>query len=346
MMCRRLLLSLASAVLFWSAAPAVADIIAVESGVPDVLRFTPAGVRTTFATANLDSPIGINVDAANNVYVVNNGASSTSTFHDSVAKFSPTGTPQGFFVTPATPPGNTLNAPIDIAFDRTGNAYVTNTANYVAQYNSAGAFQLSFGLANTNLPTGVGLNPTNSLLYIVNSGTTGTNANSILIYNPANIAANPTIITPTGAGALDNGQQVAFDQTGNVFIASNGSTTGVSRIQEFSSSGAYIQTVATVPAGNAEGVAYDPTLNTLFVSYLGGGPTPTATSGFIEKYTIAGATSVDAGPLATGLNMPGYLVFQPVPVPEPGSVVLMGLGLVAVAGFGSRRCRRGNTRAA
>lgn len=91
------------------------DVLAVDNGTTQVLRFSVLGAKSTVATANLDSPIGITLDASNNVYVVNNGATATSTFTNSVAKFSSTGTPLGFYVTPATSPGNTLNAPLGIA---------------------------------------------------------------------------------------------------------------------------------------------------------------------------------------------------------------------------------------
>jgi len=336
-------LSFAIAVLIWGAARAEADILAVEFGTPDVLRFTPAGARTTFTTANLDGPIGIKADAAGNVYVVDQGLSASSTFHDSVAKYTAGGAPLGFFVTPATPPGNTLNVPVDIAFDGSGNAYVTNQPNYIARYDSAGNFQFSFGTLSTNSPTGIGYNPVNGLLYVVNSGTVGTNANSFLIYNPAlvNTPTLPTVITPTGSGVLDGGQQVAFDQNGNVFIASFGTSSGIpiSRVQEYAANGTFIRTIATTTSG-AEGVAYDPTSNILYVSYLGtspNSPSGTPTSGFIEKYLI-GATVTDLGALATGLNQPAYLL-NVAPIPEPGSVVLMGMGLVAMVGYRVRRGR-------
>ena len=340
MKCRGILPALTLAALIWGGARAEADLLVVERGDADVLRF-PEGSNTpvTFATANLDSPIGIDVDASRNVYVVNHGAS------DSVVEFSPTGSPQGFFVSSATPPGNTLNAPTDIAFDGGGNAYVTSgTApnppyGYIAEFNHAGQFQTSFGLSSTNMPTGIGYNPTNGLLYAVNGATTGDagpNLNSILIYNPANLAA-PTIITPTGAGALDGAQQIAFNpSTGNVFIASSGAATGISRIQEFSASGIYIATIDSRAGGNAQGVAYDPTTGTLYASFLGGASNPSVTSGFIESYASNGNSFRPGVTFASNLNLPEYLAVQAV-VPEPTSVVLMGLGLITLAGFHARR---------
>ena len=63
----------------------------------------------------------------------------------------------------------------------------------------------------------------------------------------------------------------------------------------------------------------------------------------IEKYQFTGGTGAggsvsDAGALAVGLVNVAYLAFQPVP--EPASVVLTGLGLVAMGGYHVSRRRR------
>ena len=322
--------------------PTHADILAVENGIPDVLSFSPTGTRSIFATStNLDSPIGIALDSLSNVYVVDQGVTDTSAHTNSIAKYSPTGTPLGFYVTPSTPPGNTLNAPLDIAFDANDNGYVTSQTapnppyGYVAQFNSAGAFQLSFGTSNTNVPSGIVYNAVNHLLYLVNSATAGSagpNLNSILIYNPANLAAAPTIITPTGAGALDAPQQIAVDSSGNIYIASSGQISNVAKIQEYTASGTYVRTIASVNGGGAEGVAFDPITSSLYASFLSTG----GADGFIEKYAISAGSVTDDGAFATGLNGPAFLAFTSVP--EPGSALVLAVSGLAVV---FRRQKRG-----
>lgn len=331
-MSRRILtLPVALAALLLIGGRADASLLVVENGNNDVLSIDAAGAKTTFASTNINNPIGIGLDFSNQVYVVN---------ADSVAKFSASGSPLGFYVAPGTtssgpPPGPVLNGPLDIAFDFNNNGYVTNQGNdTVAKFNSAGVYQGFFGsTATTPVPSGIGFDPANSLLYVANTGD-----NSFSIYNPANLMSGPTRVTPTGAGALDSPQQIAFDAVGNVYIASFGRTTGVSSVQEYAPDGTFLRTIGTTPntnaTGGAEGVAVDKSGN-IFVSFLN--------SGTIEQFNAAG---VDQGVFASGLASPAYLQLTPQAVPEPGTFALAGAGLVALAVRHLARRGRGGRRAA
>jgi YVTN family beta-propeller protein len=320
MMCKPFRVTVAVVALFLGAAQAHADLIVVENGANDILRISDTGFsKTLFSSANLVAPIGLGLDTGGNVYAVN---------LDSVSKYSPTGSPLGFFV----PPGSgTLAGPIDIAFDSSNNGFVTNQnsgSSFISEYNSAGVYQGFFGTGTfngqptTNAPTGIGYNPTNNQLYVANSGN-----NSFTIYNASTLNV-VSIVTPTGAGALDTPEQIAFDSQGNVYIASFGSATGVSKVQEYTAAGTFIRSFIPTgdPAAGAEGVAVDPNGN-VFVSLFN--------RGTIEKFNSAG---VNQGVIASGLNGVAFIQFQAVP--EPGSLALAGFALIGAAGYHFNRRRR------
>jgi DNA-binding beta-propeller fold protein YncE len=147
------------------------------------------------------------------------------------------------------------------------------------------------------------------------AGYPGPDLNSILIYNPANLASAPTIVTPTGAGSLDGPEQIAVDPAdGDLFIASVGATTGIAKIQEYNPSGVYIRTLASVTGGNSYGVAFDINTDIVYASFLNSG-----TNGTIEKYSAA--TGADLGLFANGLQNAAYLA----DIPEPSTALLLAV---------------------
>lgn len=65
-------------------------------GAYSIEEFHTDGARTTFTTSNLNKPLGLLIDAANNVYVVNSKA-------NQIEKFSPSGTGTVFANTAEAP---------------------------------------------------------------------------------------------------------------------------------------------------------------------------------------------------------------------------------------------------
>ena len=287
------------------------------------------GATSIFAgPTNLSNPIGIGLDNAGGVYVVNNA--STGPNANSVARYSPTGVAQGFFV-PTVP--MTLNAPVNIAFDAAGNAYVTNDGNpalgspqFIQKYNAAGVSQGNFG-ATTNVPTGIGFDRVNGQLYVSNSGTTGVNANSISIYNPANLSMPPSSPPPVRRPG-----QPPADRLRRRRQRLRRQLRGDDRRLE--RQGIHLRGGVPPdlhperePGRGAEGVAVDPAGN-VYVSLLN--------RGTVEKFS---ANGTDLGPIASGFTNVAYIQYQAVP--EPGSLALAAVALAGAAGY--RLCRRKRT---
>lgn len=244
------------ATLTWGATRSFAETLLVtENTKNDVVKIvgTTTGVVTTFATANMTAPLGITTDALGNVYVVNNNQATSSNIN-SVAMFSSTGAPvgSGYFTPPnSTTPPPFLNAPIDIAFTGT-HAYVTNletshvgmtdpmNPGSVGQFLPNGPnamFQGTFTINSIGAPYGIGVNPTNGFVYVVNSG-----SNTVTAYDPnavPNSGGRPVAIGPFGSTELNVPLGIAFDSKGNVYVSSFGSNSNnfEETIKEFSTTG-------------------------------------------------------------------------------------------------------------
>jgi DNA-binding beta-propeller fold protein YncE len=91
---------------------------------------TPAEVPFLFKDLGLNSPLGIAVDGANNVWVANSGAQSVT----EISILGGGGHGDAFFT------GGGLNQPDGITVDNSGNVWVTNTAgNSVTEMIGLGA---------------------------------------------------------------------------------------------------------------------------------------------------------------------------------------------------------------
>lgn len=96
-----------------------------------IVKFTPQGVSSTFATTNLSTPRGMTFNSSGNLVVANFG-------DHTIAQFTTAGTGSVFATTGGVGPN-------DVAFDSLGNLYVAaNGTRAIQKYNPAGVFQFSW----------------------------------------------------------------------------------------------------------------------------------------------------------------------------------------------------------
>jgi sugar lactone lactonase YvrE len=217
--------------------PATAgDLYVTDFGSGSILKFTPAGAQSTFAIG-LNSPKGLAFDRSGNLFV-------TDTFVGIIYKFTPDGTQSVF--------ASGLSFPIGLAFDGTGNLFVSESmgdigtiskftpAGTKSTFASGGNFPwLAFDsvgnlFAATGGPTDadggiIWFTPDRRVHTFSFTGGAGmafdaarnffvTDFGGILKYTPA---GDQSIFT----SKVDLPNGLAFDGTGNLFVADDGSGT-------------------------------------------------------------------------------------------------------------------------
>ncbi len=178
-------------------------------------------IPATAATPNLADPVGVAVDSAGNIYIVD---STTAT----VYRFDAAGTQTlAIAATAATP---NLVDPVGVAVDPAGNIYIVDsTTATVYKFDAAGTQTLAIAAtaATPNLvnPVGVAVDPvTSSFIYIVDSATAtvykfdaaGTQTSVIPataatpnLVNPAGVALDP--VTPTFVYIVDSATATLYE---------------------------------------------------------------------------------------------------------------------------------------
>jgi len=187
---------------------------------PSIMKFTPAGVGSVFATAFLAGPDGLAFDSAGNLLV----ADQVGNFTGKVLKFTPDGAASVVY--------NDLNTPVAVAFDTAGNLY-TLQANGKIWKTPPGGARSSFVQA-----------PYYSFSMAFDSAgdlfVSSYNDNSIRRFTPGGAES-------TFATGLNQPMGIAFDSAGNLYAANWGNNT----IERFTSGGDR-SVFATTSGGPAE----------------------------------------------------------------------------------------------
>ena len=124
-------ISLAAALLALaaSAVPALAtpgDLYVGNANNNTIVRITPGGAASVFASTGLNGPYGLAFDASGNLYAANVG-------NNTIERFTPGGAASVFASTG-------LSTPIGLAFDASGNLYAANSSNNtIEQFTPGGA---------------------------------------------------------------------------------------------------------------------------------------------------------------------------------------------------------------
>jgi streptogramin lyase len=95
------------------------EIYVSSSSTNSIIKVSPTGVRTTFASTGLSQPFGVAFAASRDLFVANAG-------NNTISKISPAGV-----VSRVTLTGGTLRQPFGIAFAPNGDLYVANYASGV-----------------------------------------------------------------------------------------------------------------------------------------------------------------------------------------------------------------------
>jgi hypothetical protein len=166
-------------------------------------------------TCHLDSPTGVAVDGAGNVYITDNGTD----FKDpQVLKVSADGSTQTQISPSSWFTGATAHSPMGVALDAAGNLYITDDGNSAA--NPAVPAQIVKIPAGSGTPVAINTGSACSLSTPV--GVAVDAAGNLYIADPNNhcVVKVPPSGTPTNVGTgLVNPQSVVVDAADNVYIA-------------------------------------------------------------------------------------------------------------------------------
>jgi prepilin-type N-terminal cleavage/methylation domain-containing protein len=212
-------------------------------------------------------PTGVSVDANKNTYVIY-----FSYFGGGIEKFDSNGNFLYQLGTNGTGGNGQLGDVTDIAFDPSGNVYALDTGfvggnPLVEKFSSSGSFISQFGSIGTGAgqftdPDGLAIDPSgnifitdtaNNRIEEYNSGGTFIKTWGWGVQDGASSFETCTSGCQAGVSGAGNGQLdfpvgIALDSSGNIYVTD----TGNNRVEEFSSSGAYVSKFGSSGSGNGQ----------------------------------------------------------------------------------------------
>ena len=178
-----------------------------------------------------------------------------------------------------------LNGPTFLAFDTTGNLYVSNnTGNTVSKYDSSGTLLNATYITGLSGPRGIAFDTTGNL-YVTNS-----TANTVSKYNSTGSVINANFIT-----GLSGPIGIAFDTAGNLYIVNYNRST----VSKYNSTGTLVNATYITELSGPFGIAFDTTGN-LYVA--------NASTNTISQYDSTGSVINDN--FITGLSVPIGIAFD------------------------------------
>jgi DNA-binding beta-propeller fold protein YncE len=276
--------------------PARADNLFVANGAGNSIGEFPTtgGAGTVFASGSLlNNPNGLAFDSAGSLFVDNYAG-------NNIIKYTPNGVGSVFA-------SAGLSSPYGMAFDGSGNLYVANAGTlsgggYIEEYTSGGVGSLF--VTGVQYPTGVAIN--GGYLYVAQF-----NNNSIVKYG-----LNPGSESTFTATGLSSPQGIAFDTSGNLYVANSGNgQAGSGYIEKYNSSG--VGSVFASGLNFPYGLAFD-SAGDLFTSSRG-------TSGNeIYEFSPTGAETI----LTTDVSGPEFLAIKATPEPATWALLCLGAGIL------------------
>ncbi|WP_435020252.1 PEP-CTERM sorting domain-containing protein [Tundrisphaera sp. TA3] len=283
-------------------------------------------------------PFGVAVDGAGNVFVADRGMGRVSVFDAAGNLVRDIGEGK-------------LSSPIGLAVDGSGNVFVADSVDYrISVFDAAGNLLRSFGdsgIGRLNYPFGVALDGAGNV-YVSNYY--GSSPVSVFSSSGAFLR---TIGTPGGFNAGDGELRQPFgvtvDGAGNVFVLDH---IADGRVSVFNAGGSFVRSFFTSSdAMYPRGIAVDAFGRSFVVGATDSGEDQvvvydalgrlieTFGRGFIDAagdITLDGAGNVY---VTDNANDRVVVFAQSAAVPEPSSLVMMGLGAVVVAGGAARSAR-------
>ena len=224
--------------------------------------------------------------------------------------------------------GNSVVQTFPVAYDRTGESPIAVSGDIRTTGDSVWGWGGQYTLAGT--PTGTTYVLPSAVSNAYDSTTDGTHnylvdLNNGTVYQTARDYTNPTALFSTGT-SYEFG--ITYDAANHSLWLSSyfGST-----VADYSLSGTLLSSFSTGQTSNGA-LAMDPADHTLWLVNI---QTGDANYGYLEQYSQAGVL-LSVGPYV-GAASGGEFNLQPTTTPEPGTLIMLGSGVLGLAGVLRRK---------